>query len=245
MTEPSMKKSDRAYLLLLMLILLTPLMQLAAVLVFYGKGISDFVPNWSDELWWWCQADAVGRYGSPIGYWGYNGGRAQIGTFAAWGPAMVMPYGLFAFLFGWKWYSWILANLFYITIASLVFIRLTKIDAKGLFWLFIANQLIFIKDYYFFTSMAETARWSLGLIGMALIVCMYRNRNMKWWIRYLLIPLYLIYITQAYLIWALFMLFYLFLVFDDLIGHNKHDKYSILVKIGGDNHIFNICVPLA
>lgn len=56
--------------------------------------------------------------------------------------------------------------------------------------------------------MAETARWSLGLIAMALIVCMYRNRNMKWWIRYLLIPLYLIYITQAYLIWALFMLFY-------------------------------------
>ena len=245
MKESSLKKSDRIYLLLLILILLTPLLQLAAVLVFYGKGISDFVPNWGDELWWWCQADAVGRYGSPLGYWGYNGGRAEIGTFAAWGPAMVMPYGLFAFLFGWKWYSWLLANLLYTTIANIVFIRLTKIDTKGLFWLFIANQLIFIKDYYFFTSMAETARWSLGLIAMGLIVFLYQNRDMRWWIKYLLIPLYLAYITQAYLIWALFVLFYLFIMFDDIIGVNKHDIYSIFLKIWGGITTFLIYAYLS
>lgn len=73
------------YWILVELNVLLPAVLVMLMLISAGKAVSDCIPSWGDERWWWQQANAAGVYGRPLGYWGYNGGKPQIGTFAAWG----------------------------------------------------------------------------------------------------------------------------------------------------------------
>lgn len=47
--------------------------------------LSILQPVWNDEIGWYNQVAAVIEYGKPLGYYGYNGTHAQIGTWGAWG----------------------------------------------------------------------------------------------------------------------------------------------------------------
>ena len=49
-----------------------------------------FLPtsSWSDEVIYSKQLAAAVRYGAPQGYFGFNESHAEVGTYAAWGPAV-------------------------------------------------------------------------------------------------------------------------------------------------------------
>lgn len=172
-------------------------------------NITDVKPEFGDELWWWQQANAVSEYGMPLGYWGYNGGAAKVGTFATWGPAMVVPYGIFASILGWGYSSYLYANIFYWILANIIFVCLTKPKTKELFFLTVCNLFMITGNCYLFTAMAECVRYALGITAVALIYFLYRHPKCNWGIKYIFIPLFLIYITQEYLLFGIFFLFYM------------------------------------
>lgn len=182
-----------------------------------GKTFSDVIPVWGDEVWWWQQANAVGKYGRPLGYWGYNGGHASLGTFATWGPAAVIPYGLFAFLFGWEYHTYIYANCFYMSIATAIFLYASKPDKKSLVALMLVNTVQVVRNYYLVTAMQETMRYSIGLVAIALLILLIQNENrIHWAVKYILIPIYLLLSTWAFLPHIIFVFAYFLILYKKL-----------------------------
>ena len=178
-----------------------------------GRSPSELVPEWNDEWWWWQQANAIAEYGRPLGYWGYQGNHAPFGTFAAWGPAAALPFGFYAAVFGWQLHSYIYANLFFSVTSILIFILLSEIDEKGLLFLLAVNCGQFILLSYMGTAMAETSRWSIGLVAVGSLIYLWHHReNVKWFVAYLIIPIWLLYATQAYIPYgSLFFAWFLYL----------------------------------
>ena len=174
-----------------------------------STSIMNIKPVFGDEQWWWQQANAVVEYGKPLGYWGYNGSRAQIGTYGAWGPAMVMPYALFGEIFGWNLQSYLFANVFYLGLSTLIFIKLTKISNRNLILLIICNMFLVVKNWYMFTAMMECTRYALGIVALACMIYIYENPDCNKMFKFLFVPLYLFYITQAYMIYGMFFMLYL------------------------------------
>lgn len=213
------------YWILVGLNVLLPAVLVMLMLISAGKAVSDCIPSWGDERWWWQQANAAGVYGRPLGYWGYNGGKPQIGTFAAWGPAMVMPYGIFAAIFGWEYHSYIYANLLYLGIAIFLFIRMTKIGSLEMSVLLAANMFLVVKNYYLITAMAECIRYSMGIVAVAMLYDLLNREVHHTFYKYILAPVYLAYITQAYLILGIFFCGYIAVLLKDR-------KWPLLVKGG-------------
>ena len=68
----------------------------------YGVPVTGiYLPasSWSDEVVYSKQLAAVVQYGAPQGYFGFNESHAELGTFAAWGPAVFWVYALPGLLF--------------------------------------------------------------------------------------------------------------------------------------------------
>lgn len=187
---------------LIIINLMIPLAYVLLTLSFYDKNISDIIPVWGDENWWWQQANAISVYGRPLGYWGYNGGVAKFGGFATWGAVATMPYGIFGMIFGWNYSTFVIANIFFRTIATLLFIFLTKLDNKGLGILCIINISQIICNAYLFICMQESIRSSFGLVAVGLLVWLYKNEKKIHKIHIIIAGVYLYIIGQAYLIWT-------------------------------------------
>lgn len=192
-----------------------PFLEVWIPLSVLGKKISDCIPVWGDELWWWQQANAVSVYGRPLGYWGYNGGTAAIGTFAAWGAFPVMPYGLFGAVFGWQYYSYIFANVFYQILGILFFICLTKPDVKALAFLTVINLTQIIRNAYLTIAMQESVRSAAGLVAAGLLIWIWNNRDNSGkkmaWVKGIT-GVYLLIAGQLYLIWTGFFLPFFLLI---------------------------------
>ena len=202
-------------LILSILAILVPYVILVIQVSNAAANIIDLQPVWGDEQWWWQQANAVVEYGKPLGYWGYNGSCAPIGTFGTWGPAMLIPYALFGKIFGWNQWSYAYANVFYLGLATLIFIRLTRISNKKILLLVVCNLFIVVKNYFILTAMMECVRYALGIIALALLWFLYENPNCKYILKFFLIPFYLLYISQAYMIFSLFFFFYFLCILRD------------------------------
>lgn len=220
-----MKLSNRAGRnILIILNMLVPAVVITYILLSNGKSLTEFIPRWNDEVCWWQQANAVSAYGRPLGYWGYNGGKPIIGTFAAWGPAAVLPYGLFGFIFGWNLHSYIYANIVLMSIAIFLFICLTNMDSQKVLILLIVNILQIVRNCYLLTAMAETARYSMGLVAIGIIYWLFKHEKCNRVIKYILIPGYLLYISQAYLILTICIFGYIYCILKD---------FPIWKRIGG------------
>lgn len=225
--EESLKYNREKLIRIILIIaaVLTPLLIVIVSLKTVGKDIQDCAPLISDFKWWWKQAEAIGEYGKPLGYWGYNGGHAKIGTYASWGWAMPMCYGAYAALFDWNYYSFVYANILFRSIAILIFIVLTKSDNRSILTLILVNVLLIIPNGYLLLSMAESARYALAIIAAGLLWYLFKKPDCHWTIKYLLIPLYLVYISQAYVILSIFFFGYMMVILRD-----KKWYYNLIVS---------------
>ena len=97
----------------------------------YKVPVTDiYLPasSWSDEVVYSKQLSAVVEYGAPQGYFGFNESHADIGTFAAWGPAIFWLYAIPGFfLRGQNAFLW--CNLFFVAAGWLVFARAARLKA--------------------------------------------------------------------------------------------------------------------
>ncbi len=51
-------------------------------------------PNWSDEFFYYKQIEALTTYGRPLGYFGYDGSYAELGTYGAHSFFILIPYAI-------------------------------------------------------------------------------------------------------------------------------------------------------
>lgn len=78
-----MKTKRNGWLIFLFCIM--PLIIMGALSCWKGFDLSKFTLVYNDEVSWYNQVAAVVEYGKPLGYYGYNGSYAKIGTFGPWG----------------------------------------------------------------------------------------------------------------------------------------------------------------
>lgn len=142
--------------------------------IVYKVPVTDiYLPasSWSDEVVYSKQLSAVVQYGAPQGYFGFNESHAEIGTFAAWGPALFWIYALPGFfLRGENAFIW--CNLFFVVAGWLVFARAVRLSAarQALFAVVLACLNAPLR--YIFSAMQEPFHYALvlAITGTAFLV---------------------------------------------------------------------------
>lgn len=102
--------------------------------------IDPFASLWNDEVFYYEQIEAMVKYGAPLGYFGYNGSFADVGTLGAWPTFILYPYVLLGHIFGISPYHMIWFNIAFMMLAFGVFYYLAKPDK----WQSIAIALLFL-----------------------------------------------------------------------------------------------------
>ncbi len=86
----------------------------------------------NDCLFYYKLVEGIVRGGSLKGYFGFNESSALVGGFAAWNPAVVLPWLLFGFIFRWGYSTVFFCNLFFFSAALAGFTYLSDIPVKKL-----------------------------------------------------------------------------------------------------------------
>lgn len=123
-----------------------------------------FLPtsSWSDEVIYSKQLAAAVRYGAPQGYFGFNESHAEVGTYAAWGPAVFFVYALPGLLLrGQNAFLW--CNLLFVAAGWTFFALAARLSWKrqAVFALALAAMNAPIR--YVFSAMQEPLHYALVL----------------------------------------------------------------------------------
>ena len=204
-------KQKKMQVALYALLILLPLLWVLCILFCNGYkfDLSILVPVWNDEIGWHNQISAVVEYGKPLGYYGYNGTHAQVGTWGAWGVAPLLPYAAFGKLFGWGLSSMGWANIFFLCFAMLILILLTKPGMLQTLWLILLYSCSFITIGYSMTSMSEGLRYSMAVILTGGLIWLERHTrgterlSRKELCGCAALGLFLLYAIQVYLVFVL------------------------------------------
>lgn len=201
---------------LISFIIFIPLWMLYALLILNGKGLNPqiFIPTYNDEVAWFTQIESMITYGAPLGYEGYNATHAPIGTFGPWGIATLVPYAFVGKLIGWKFHSMVIANMLLLSAAIAIFIFLTRPSMKQLLWFAVGYVSMSITVGYSILAMAESLRYALAIVIAGMLIKQYRNEGGKVF-TFVLIPFVILFSIQVYLIFALVIPVYVFLVLRD------------------------------
>ena len=88
---------------------------------------------WNDEAVYLKLIQTYSHYPSPLGYFGFDGNHAILGSGPAWNPAILWPYLLPALVFPTGQHFVFFVNLFYLILANVLFYLLAKPDRDGNF----------------------------------------------------------------------------------------------------------------
>lgn len=212
-TDPAMDKHrSMTFSACLLLAFLPAALYLAwlSIMKLTGSAIST-APVVSDEMFWYHQVTAMVDSGRPLGYYGYNGSHAPIGTFGPWGVAILLPYALWGRVFGFGIYSMPIANVTFLGLSLCLFALLGRLSRKEILYVAIGGCTLLMNLFYSISSMAEPLRWSLAVVLTGCMVRVWRGYAGKLF-RYVFLPLFLIYSAQAYMLLMLFFPVYLLLV---------------------------------
>ena len=86
--------------------------------------------EWNDELFYYKQVECILNGGYPAGFFGFNESQAQVLSFAAWSPVLLLPWIVWGLIFGWTFMSPVYCNIFFLTLAFVVFVLVAKPDLK-------------------------------------------------------------------------------------------------------------------
>lgn len=202
-------------ILLILLVMFIPMIMVVFLTAIRGQNVFQALPVWSDETWWYAQYAAMSEYGRPLGYFGYAGTHAYVGTFGPWGMFPLLLTGFLARIFGWGLHSYIYYNFFFLAISSLIFILLTKPSNRSLVMLVAANGLMYVTLCYSVICMNEIIRYCMAIVLSGIMYRLImepevsRTRTILRWI---LIPFLLMYTTCFYVILGIFIPIYLFIM---------------------------------
>ena len=150
----------------------------AAALVFllvyewtvYGVSLGKiYLPAsaWSDEVYYAKQLSAVVTHGVPQGYFGFNESHAEIGRFAAWGPAVFYLYAIPGLIFRGQ-NAFLYCNLFWVLAGWLCFVWGTRLDWKRQLLFGVGIAALNAPVRYVFSAMQEPLHYALVLAVLGL-----------------------------------------------------------------------------
>ncbi len=196
-----------------LLMIVTPLILAGIVAVYYylRNGGMSAVPAlmWNDEAAYYQLIKTYTEYLSPAGYWGFNGNHAILGTGGAWSPAIIWPYVIFAHIFPLSKGFVYFVNLFYITLANLIFYFCVKPDTKQSIKLALAQAGSAVFVLYLSVNMSEMFRYAIVIVLAGLLYQIYFKTSPKI-VKYVVAPLLIICATQVYIFFAFCVPIYVF-----------------------------------
>lgn len=206
-------------ILLTLLVMFIPLIVALVLTGIRGKDLFQAIPSWSDETWWYTQYAAISEYGRPLGYFGYAGTHADVGTWGPWGMFPLLLTGLFARIFGWGLHAHVYYNFFFLALSALIFILLTKPSNRSLVMLAVIHGLMYISICYSTICMNEIVRFCMAIVLAGIMYRMIMEPKVsrtRMILRCTVVPLLLMYATCFYVILGAFIPVYLFIMLRNL-----------------------------
>ncbi len=194
------------------LIVLAPVGIAGLVVLIQGliqEQMSLPIPSWNDEAAYYSLVKTMLSHGQPTGYWGFNGGHAIIGTGSGWSSAIIFPYAMFAWIFGMNYHTVFFANVFYLSLAQFLFLILVKPEKEKLNRILILQLTSVVTILYMTTSMSEPFRFALAIVLAGIFHRLYFMKT-SWVFRYVLIPIYIMVISQIYIFMVFCVPIYMF-----------------------------------
>ncbi len=175
-------KQNKELLILTLIFGCFPLICAFVYSILQGHGIGDvYLPAsyWNDELFYYKQVEAVVNYGLPQGWFGFQEMHGSVYPFAAWSPAVLVPYIVWGLLFGWGFMSPIYANIVYNMIAMAGFALLVRPSRKQSFFVLLMLAVFGSYSRYLLSAMPETIYMSMGIWLVSLAIS--QNRKDRPW----------------------------------------------------------------
>lgn len=221
-----------------LLVILLPVLQAGVIALFYyfqyGTGLP--MPQWNDEGAYYELIKTWLATGQPLGYWGFDGGHAIVGTGSAWSPAILLPYALFGMMFGWGYSSAFFANLLFLVLAQVFFLLIVKPERKYLVRMLLVQGLSVIAILYSTTLMSEILRFSLAIILAGMMYKLYFGECGKIF-RFVVVPLYLLALVQVYIFFVFAVPIYVFGAVKEWKWWKKALlSFGVLLVVGGGSY---------
>ncbi len=211
------------------LMIAVPVLIAGIVACFYGikTGIMP-IPGlkWNDEAAYYQLIKTCVTTGQPVGYWGFNGNHAIVGTGSAWSPAIIWPYAIFAYIFPLSEGFVYFVNLFYITLANVIFYFCVKPNKRQCLRLALAQATSAVFIVYLSVNMSEMFRYALAIVIAGLLYQIMFRESPKF-VKYVVTPLVIILAAQVYVFFAFCVPIYIFA----LMEKSKLWK-KLLVSVG-------------
>lgn len=148
---------------------LIPILSCILYCAFRGQSLNSiYLPDTacSDEIFYYKMVEGAVKFGSPLGYFGYNESHALVSSYGVWSPVLLMPWILWGKVFGWGYSSPIICNICMLSFGFIVF----AVSAKPTWKQTISIALLFI-------AVTPYARYELSgmpeAIGYTLIIIIY------------------------------------------------------------------------
>lgn len=174
-------KPDKTQLSLSLLLIAAPwiLLFITTRLVAH-HSVFNSVPCWSDELAYWHEILSFSQKGLDFGYYTINEVIPKYLSFGTHGFGTVSIYALFGKIFGWKAYSIVVVNAFFISMAFSILLLLIKITSRTLLLIFVFTLTYTPLILFSPTSMTELLNYSVMITYMALLYSYFHRERKKW-----------------------------------------------------------------
>ncbi|MEG0833613.1 MAG: hypothetical protein RSG78_06300, partial [Oscillospiraceae bacterium] len=206
------KKEKWFYPALLLCVLVPVLISLFRWWVLFPGDSGNFLYTINDEISWFKQIEAFVGGGMPLGYYGYDGSFARIGSSGPWGVVPMLPYVLFGKVFGWTFISPVFANVLFLSLASFLFVLLAKCDAKEILCFSLMMSMLHSAHIFAKTGMVEALRVSVTIIAVGAIIRFWREEKVSKIYKYAVLPAILVLTSQISILLAVLFPVYVYLL---------------------------------
>jgi len=176
--------------------------------VLVHHSIFNSIPCWSDELAYWHEILSFSQKGFDFGYYTFNEAVPQMLSFGSHGFGTVSVYALFGKIFGWKTYSIVLANAFFMSLAFLFLLVFGKVSFKKLLTILFVSLTFTPLVLFSSTSMTELLSYSMLIIYFTLLYRYYfKSESKKLFVVLVLFCIGLSFVRIIYILLFLPMIF--------------------------------------
>jgi hypothetical protein len=164
-------------------------------------------PCWSDELSYWHEILSFSQKGLDFGYYTINEALPKCLSFGSHGFGSVSVYALFGKIFGWKTYSIVIANAFFMSLAFLFLNVILKPSSKSLLYIWVFSLTYTPLILFSSTSMTELLNYSVLIVYFSMLYVYFKRGSKNLLVSLLLFCTIISFIRIIYVVLFLPLLF--------------------------------------
>lgn len=192
-----------------------------------GFDLTELFPTYSDEIGWYTQIRSYVECGGIYGNYGYNGNSAPMLGTGAWGYIILIPYILVGKIFGMSYFTMVIANILFISLAVLVFVLLVRPTKKQYFALYISEISVYFMILYLSISMSESLRYAMSILILAFLIKLYRGEG-NFVYRYVTVPVVLLLHSMIFMLNVIWFPVYFFYIL-----RLRHMSVNLIINVLG------------